>query len=385
MQKIVIPLLLLLSTVVVTAQPAMVSSTFDSTRSYSHLYPDRCLVYTPSDSWMYSHHPYLTYFKGRFIAIWSNGMKDEDDPGQRVAVATSVDFRNWSKVESLAEPGMGADSVRNILTAAGFYEYSGKLTAYYGSYTRNRTDTRLYAITTDDGIHWSSPVDLQIPVIPNHAPCRIDNGRLIICGNFSFPYSDDPVGLGPWMMSGFYPQEMGNVSDNPWSFWKISKGLELPVHLCEGSFFQTEDHVLHMLLRSAGSTWDGYLWLTESSDFGLSWSRPVKTSFPDNDHKFHFGRLSDGRYYYVGCPVSFPRERRSPLVLSFSNDGKQFREHYIVADSPYTRRSEGRYKAGQYGYPSTFEKDGFLYIIASRQKEGIEVLRVNLAGCGDQR
>jgi len=381
MKKYSLLFLLLVFRLLVCAQSFQVSSTFDSTQSYPHLNIERSMVYAPAESWMYSHHPYLACFKGRYIAIWSNGMKDEDDPGQRVAIASSLDLKTWTTVKSLAEPSMGADSVRHILTAAGFYEYEGRLTAYFGSYSRNRTDTRLYAMTSGDGIHWSEPVDQQLPVIPNHAPCRIDNGRLIICGNFSFPYSENLDGSGPWKMSGFYPQEMGHVSDNPWSFWKISKGMELPAHLCEGSFYQTDDHVLHMLLRSAGVTWDGYLWLTESRDYGSSWSRPVKTSFPDNDHKFHFDRLKDGRFYYVGCPVSFPRERRSPLVLSLSDDGKVFSSHFIIADSPYQRRSEGRYKAGQYGYPSTFEHDGFLYIIVSRQKEGIEVLRVNLAEC----
>ncbi|MBK7174085.1 MAG: exo-alpha-sialidase [Bacteroidales bacterium] len=364
-----------------TASSQSIVSSFDSTVRYPHLQIERSMIYSPVHEYMYSHHPYITSFNGRFIATWSNGMKDEDDPGQRVSISYSDDFIHWTSPISLAEPGTDSNGIPEILTAAGFYTNQQGLVAYYGSYTKNRTSTRLYARTSTDGIIWGKTIDLNLPVIPNHAPALLKNGRLLICGNFTFPFSDDNSGLSGWTQSGFYPQELGNVSDNPWSFWKISKAIELPVSLCEGSFYQTEDNIIHMFLRSAGITFAGYLWLTESADNGISWSRPVATTFPDNDHKFHFGRLNDGRYYYVGCPVSFPRERRSPLVLSISTDGKLFDRHFIIADSPYSRRSEGRYKAGQYGYPSTFEKDGYLYIIVSRQKEGIEAMRVNLAEC----
>jgi len=375
MKSLLSILLLLLICSEIYGQP--ISTSFDSLASYPRLQIERQMVYTPAHSYMYSHHPYLTYFNGVYLAIWSNGMKDEDDPGQRIAISYSTDFFHWSEPVSLAEPDIDESGEPAILTAAGFYEHEGKLIAYYGSYSRNRTETKLFAKTTVNGYDWSDAIDVGLPVIPNHGPSRLRNGRLIICGNFSFPYSDNSDGLNGWQMTGFYPQEMGRVSDNPWSFWKISKGMGLPVSLCEGSYFQTGDGVIHMLLRSAGETFNGYLWLTESRDDGKSWSRPVATTFTDNDHKFHFGQWN-GLYYYVGCPVSFPRGRRCPLVLSISADGSSFTDHYIIADQPYERRSEGRYKEGQYGYPSTFIRDGMMYIIVSRQKEGIEVIRFNM-------
>jgi hypothetical protein len=53
---------------------------------------ERTLIYQPSTEWAYSHHQSITFFKGRFHAIWSNGRKDEDAPGQRVLTASSADF-----------------------------------------------------------------------------------------------------------------------------------------------------------------------------------------------------------------------------------------------------------------------------------------------------
>jgi hypothetical protein len=34
-----------------------------------------------------------------------------------------------------------------------------------------------------------------VPVNPNHGPQATASGRLIICGNISFPYTDDPAWL----------------------------------------------------------------------------------------------------------------------------------------------------------------------------------------------
>ncbi len=115
-----------------------------------------------------------------------------------------------------------------------------------------------------------------------------------------------------------------------------------PAGLCEGSFYQTDDGVLHMLLRTTGPGYAGKLWVTESRDDGTTWSSPVETGFTDNNTKFHFGRLPDGRFYYVGCPDPEPRGARNPLVLSLSEDGVRFDRHFILADEEYVQRRPGQ-------------------------------------------
>jgi hypothetical protein len=108
---------------------------------------------------------------------------------------------------------------------------------------------------------------------------------------------------------------------------------------------------------------------------GVTWSAPVETGFGDADTKFHVGRLPDGRFYYVGCPDPRSKNVRTPLILSLSEDGRGFDRHFLVADEPYPMHVPGRYKNGEYGYPHTVVHDGHLYIIVSRQKEAVEVLR----------
>lgn len=344
------------------------------------LHIERSMIYVPQHEWLYSHHASVTHFKDRFFVIWSNGMKDEDQPDQRVVYATSKDFIHWTKPEVLAIPSIYKNDTLNVLTAAGFHPFNDTLVAYYGEYSPHRTNTHLLAKYTTDGESWSNAMDMHIPVNPNHGPQQISNGRLIISGNFSFPYTDDHTGLSGWKLSSFYTDSLYK-EDNPATFYSPAEKINFPP-LCEGSFFQTKDSVLHMLMRVTGKGWQGKLWLTESRDNGTHWSLPTEQNFTDNDSKFHFGQLPDGRFYYVGIPDTLHHYERNPLVLSLSDDGMHFNKNYIIANEPYTLKVEGLYKGGQYGYPHTMIYNDEMYVVISRQKEAIEILRFKLDELG---
>ncbi|MCC6352877.1 MAG: exo-alpha-sialidase, partial [Verrucomicrobiae bacterium] len=252
----------------------------------------------------------------------------------------------------------------------------GTLVAYFGNYGPHKETTHLQAVTTTDGEHWGAIREIGVPVNPNHGPQPTASGRLIIAGNIAFPYSDDPSGLSGWRMTGIYPKEMAaTIKDDPDSFHEVAEKQGWPAHLCEGSFYQTEDGVLHMLLRNTGRPHNGLLWVTESRDDGATWSSPTPTAFSDTNAKFHFGRLPDGRFYYVGNPIG---GGRTPLALSLSRDGTRFDQHFILGDAKYEKRRPGLHKGGEYGYPHTLIHGGHLCITVSRQKEAVEVLRVAL-------
>lgn len=309
--------------------------------------------------------------------MWSNGMKDEDAPGQRVVFAVSKNFKSWSAPKVLALPAAYNDSMLNVLTAAGFHQYHDTLVAYYGEYSPVRTNTKLWAKYTTDGINWSEPVNMKVPINANHGPQALHDGRLVICGNFTFAYSDDRTGLSGWKMSSIYP--LGSFKeDNPATFYDPAAKFSLPP-ICEASFYQTADDVIHALFRVTGKGWKGKLWQAESADNAVSWSFPVETDFTDNDSKFHFGQLPDNQYYYVGIPDTVHHYDRNPLILSISAEGNIFNRHYVIANSLYQLKKEGLWKGGQYGYPHTMISNGYMYVIVSRQKEAVELLRFRLS------
>jgi hypothetical protein len=376
-----------------------ITNCYDPKTHHPKLSVERVDLYRPELEWTYSHHASITFYKDRFYAIWSNGREHEDYPGQRVLIASAAEFGHWTTPEPLIGPLTGQHS-ELVLTAAGFHQHDGTLIAYVGQYEyaaeaihngikggRDHRDTRLRAMTTIDGRAWNAPLDMGIPIVPNHGPQPTKSGRLIISGNIAFPYTDDPGGLAGWKMIGVYPADMAaSIFDDSEAFWKVQARMGWPAGLCEGSFYQTDDGMLHMLLRTTGPGYAGKLWVTESYDDGTTWSSPVETAFTDNNTKFHFGRLPDGvggrlagRYYYVGCPDPEPRGARNPLVLSLSEDGTRFDRHFILTDEEYAQRRPGLHKGGLYGYPHTMVHDGYLYVIVSLRKEAVTILRVALS------
>jgi len=338
-------------------------------------------LWEPEGDWMYSHHPAITYFNGRYIATWSSGRVGEDRSGQRVMIASSGDFKHWTTPRAFVDSALDGSGRERVLTAAGLYHHDGMLAAYFGNYGPNKEGTRLQVVVTRDGEVWSEPIDTGMPMMPNYGPQRLASGRLIISGNIAFPFTDNPSGLSSWQMSGIYPEAMeAEIKDDPVAYREVSRAKGWDAALCEGSYYQTDDGVLHMLLRNTGRPTRNYLWVTESADEGETWSEPVETRFSDTSAKFHFGRLPDGRFYYVGNPVG---RGRLPLALSLSNDGVRFDRHFILGDRLYATRADRERgdppARGSYGYPHSLVRDGHLYVIVSRQKEAIEALRVNLA------
>jgi hypothetical protein len=360
--------------------------TNDGARPRRKLDVERAFLYRPETEWTYSHHPFLAFFDGRYVAMWSNGRRDEDAPAQRVLMSTSRDFRAWTPPTPIADSMMGRET-ELVLTAAGFHRHDGRLIAYVGQYEyapdvveNGRRPKRpvgfrnaaLWAITTTDLITWSAPIRLGLPMVPNIGPEPTDSGRLLISGGFSFPYTDDRSGLAGWRVSGPCPTKLTDICDHQQGWHRAQERAGWPVGLCEGSWFQTDDGTIHMLLRSGTH----HLWVTESRDDGATWSDPAPTGFTNGISKFHCGRLPDGRCFVVGNPD--PAPGRNPLAVSLSADGVRFDRELVLADEHYEMKRPGMHKGGEYGYPHTLIRDGYLHTIVSRQKEAVEVLRVEL-------
>ena len=354
----------------------------DSAANRNRLNPSVSVLYEPSAAdWSYSHHPSLCFFKGRLWAAWSNGKTDEDDLGQRVLYAVSHDGLQWSNPQILFD-----SFPDKVLTAAGMYAQNDKLTAYAGSYAyaedniKNghyidigvmHTDTSLLCRMSEDGALWSDITDTHIPVVPNQGPVRIRSGRLIMCGNVTFPFSDCPDGARGWTVSGLDPCVWPGMYDDAEGFQIHKKLRPDNTFLCEGSFFQTDDDILHMLLRSD----KGILYYSESSDDANSWSAPKATAFSDCGSKFHCGHLGDGRFYIIGNPDPGPR---CSLILSVSEDGVNFNRSYVICDVFRPLRVPGLYKGGIYGYPHSVLSDENLHVICSVNKEDIYVFTIPL-------
>jgi len=354
----------------------------------------------------YNHHHQILFDKGRLYCSWSRGISDEDHPGQHMVFAISDnDGQTWSPETEITPPPPEKTSV---YTAMGIRSYKEKLIAYYGHYAYTDLGLDQYGmpssfyvqddlrssptewvhrsiftdvrVSSDKGQTWGTPIRAIERFVPNLRPFPMRSGRLIIPGNITWPYNDDPEGIHGWKYAGL-PRLPIWIADDPEGFHKGCFFRHDARAYCEGCPFQTDDGVIHMMMRTVplpGDKHNGLLAVTESTDNGETWSEARLTSYTDCSCRFHFGRLPDGRFFGLSCPN--PTGPRSPLVLALSKNGVAFDRHYILGQSPASKpRIPGMAKGGAYGYPTCYIADGKMYIVYSRGKEDIYFMKLDLS------
>lgn len=344
------------------------------------------VIWEPSKEWSYAHHAQVIWFQDAYYVMFSSGHYNEDDVGQRIMYTTSPDFKEWDTPKILvdSQPGTFAQAV---LIPGCWYTDGTKLTAYYLSFeykkewlenghrkpgSQGRINWKYMQITREDGGIWEKPRKSQ-NMAGNHTPIRLLSGRLLCPGGIGQAITDDPSGLTGWKSvqccEEGYPG--GDCFDGegvtPFGLVK-----DHTVGLCEASGIQLKDGTIWMMMRSGTN----YLWASKSTDNGETWTLPQKTCFTDNRTKFAFGRLPNGRYYYVGTPDPFPPRTRHVLCLSLSEDGLDYGQHFLLDDRQYKGQFVGLDKNGIYGYPSVCVNDGYLCVVCSICKEKIVAMRV---------
>lgn len=309
-------------------------------------------------------HNYLAHHDGQFWAMWSDGPGIEDRVGQRVKYATSPDGLKWSTPQFLTPipPNSGPDSphygtrtdkgMRWI--SRGFWKRDGELLAL---------------ASLDEAAGFFGPsLELRAFRFNKTASAWEDAGVVFKNTINNFP----PLKLrtGDWMMSrrafdykssGVHFIVGGVKSLDAWqSFPVLGSASELKAE--EPDWWILPDDRLAAVFRDNRRS--GYLYRALSTDDGRTWSKPLKTNFPDATSKISGLRLSDGRYVLVSNPNP---KKRDPLTLSISDDGLTFTKMlYLVG---------GRH----IDYPHVIEHNGSLHIAFAGGKQSIEVLKVKLA------
>lgn len=345
----------------------------------------------------YHHHHQITSLNGRLYASFSQGFKDEDQLGQRGMFATSDDLGGtWSKARPFIDRQPGRRE-HGVVTPEGIHVHNGRLIGYYGYIDLSRLGLMMYyatggnghfyymsersyqnthtgiMVSDDEGKTWVNTGQKIDRFFPNLGPFKTSRGRLILPGNVSFCYTDDPYGIEGWTKVDL-PGLSDNFIDDPNGIRFAGEELNLGYEVMEGSGYELDDGTLHMMLRTNKRT----LAVSESKDHGESWSTPKMTSYTDCNCRFHFGRLPDGRYFGLNCPD--PDSVRTPMILATSNDGFNFDQHYILGDEPYTLfRVPGNHKYGRYGYPYVYFLKDTAYAIYSVNKEDIGLCRFKLS------
>jgi hypothetical protein len=321
--------------------------------------------------WPFRNHNYLEWFEGRYWAMWSHGLRQEDFPEQHVQYATSVDGLTWTESKPIVGPSPDRD-FRYI--ARGFWIHDGKLLAM-ASHDESYDETgrkKLFGPSLELRLYrWDSMAERWFP----HGVMAKDTIN-------NFP----PVLLadGNWAMTR--REHNRNVSMLLGGVKSPHEWTDVPLRIPPGSNFRADEPVLSVLPdgRVVGLFRDNSkskrLYRALSVDHGRSWTTPERTNFPDATSKFFTLRTTRGYYVLVSNASPAP-DQRIPLCLSVSEDGLTYTRmaRLPVPTAPQDFRPRtGVLKAAGFQYPHAIEHDGHLQIIYSRDMKTVETLRIAL-------
>ncbi len=308
-------------------------------------------------------HNYLTHYDGRFFAMWSDGPGVEDRVGQRVKFATSADGLTWETPHFLtpepphSDPGSPHYGTRTDqgfrYIARGFWQRDGELLAlasldeaagFFGK------SLELRAFRWTNGSTWVDAGLIHDDTINNFPPLRLSTGDWMMSRR---PHN--------YKSAGVHFLVGGVKALNDWqSYPVLGSASELAAE--EPDWWILPDGNLSAVFRDNRKR--GFLFRSFSTDHGRTWSKPVRTNFPDATSKVCGLRLADGRYVLVSNPNP---KKRDPLALSISDDGLVFTKMIHLVGGRHV------------DYPHVIEHGDSLLIAFAGGKQTVEVLKVKLA------
>ena len=306
-------------------------------------------------------HNYLIHHLGKFWVMWSDGPGVEDRVGQRVKFATSEDCIHWSESDYITpEPPLSGSKSKFFNTRSdqgfrwisrGFWNRDGELIAlasldeaagFFGP------SLALHAFRFDSiNDSWEEMGVVRENAINNFPPKKIPTGEWMISQR---PYD--------YREKGVYFLVGGIVAIDHWQAFPVL-GSSSELFAEEPFWWELPDHNLMVLFRDNRKS--GYLYRSFSIDHGRSWTKPIRTNFPDATSKINGTRLNDGRYLLVSNPNPAGRD---PLALAISADGMVFSSMgYLVGGH-------------RVDYPHVLEHKDFLLIAFSSNKQTVEILKI---------
>lgn len=314
----------------------------------------------PSDG--VNQHNYLVHHMGKFWVMWSDGPGVEDRVGQRVSFATSTDGLNWSKAKYMTPypPSSSPESpVYNSRSKVG-YRYISR-----GFWQR---EEKLLALVSLDEADKFFGEGLQLRAFRLDPEKETWEDIGLVYDNAINNFAPKMLPNGEWMMTrrthdrNVYMLTGGTADFDQWETHPVVMLEESALRPEEPYWWVLPDGDLLALFRDNAKS--GFLFRAFSTDFGRTWSKPVRTDFPDARSKFNGLQLSDGRYILVSNPNP---EKRDPLALSISDDGIVFNKMGYLFGG---RRID---------YPHVIEHDGNLLIAFSGNKQSVEVLKIKIS------
>lgn len=332
------------------------------------------IVSLGNEEWRFRLHNYLTHYAGKYWCFWSHGPVIEDKARQHLRYSTSEDGLKWTKPQILQGPpreGYG-------YIARGLWKREGELIALASLFEApgfSGGDLSLEAFRWDrSSAAWKPAGTIRHDSMNNFPPKKLPDGNWMMSRRNAQRDVSVMIGgvkaIDQWMVIPLaaYDARPGQRPEEP--YWYV-----LPDGKTIVGLFRNNDKS-RRLLRAF------------STDNGRTWSKLIKTNFPDARSKFNSVRTNRGDYVLISN--TNPRARY-PLCLSVSADGLVYTRmaRLPIPDKiPHDSWEKSKYGSTKYEsmqYPHVIEHDGSLLIAFSRKKQTVEVVKLPLQSIGALR
>ena len=202
-----------------------------------------------------------------------------------------------------------------------------------------------------DGESWSEERKLgenQFVGPDKNKPIRLSDGKILAPSS-----SENEKYIG----TGIYMDETYE------GFSFLRRKIPFSDGLIQPTVWEEKNGIVHAFMRSAR----GFIYRSDSSDYGLNWTRPVPTELPNNNSGID--GIGDGNRFYL-CYNPFSdngrKNIRTPLVLSeMSADGRRILETVVLEDL-----------RGEYSYPAVINNDKNIFVSFTYDRKSIAFCKI---------
>lgn len=301
--------------------------------------------------------------------MWSNHLKDEDCPGQRVLMSRSTDQgATWSEFVELFPPLDRVDRAKK--------DGKGRRTQCANGFAIVENTLYAFSEVWDDGgwCRTSGRGRLVRSIYPNGtmgAPFWLRKKPPAVKAGLPAYPAGDPTVLE--QINAFLRLPRNELT---WKFRYLTtcpKAVDNHL-LCEPTpAWKLRNGTWVKLYRDLGKPVSNRNYASFSFNNGKDWTKAVRTDFPDACARSTASVLPDGQVYVVS---NISPTGRDLLAISLSRDGLNFDRSFLIRHGAPQLRYKGRWKSIGFQYPHSLVLGDNIWVIYTVNKEDVQVIKI---------
>ncbi len=304
------------------------------------------------DGFSWLHGVTLTPYQGMLYATWGANHDAENTPAEVVQCSRSGDGGlTWSPPVTILEGPPGLAASHGVTWIHGS-ELWGLFPRFEGVREHVRAEALVWEAQTNQ---WKSHgIVMGQGFWPMSAPLRLGNGNYLVTG----------IQVGGEYESAMNPPAVSISQGEDFSRWKvvvIPKAQELKVWgestvIAEGA---------DLLLISRGWSASPWAYVSESHDYGQTWTPLQQSNLPMSPSKPFAGILSSGEHYLIGTTCAECECNRRPLTIALTRPGEKVFSKILIIRSDVCSGPGESVPGLALAYPYAVEYEGSLYVVYS--------------------